>query len=78
MDITKTEKNARAKNRVGKIIVYCLLTLWALIVLFPFYFMVLTSLKEYGAFSSEWVPKLYTLAPTLENYVSAFREVPLG
>ena len=78
MDITKTEKAARTKNRAGKIIVYCLLTLWALIVLFPFYFMVLTSLKEYGAYSSEWVPKLYTLAPTLENYVSAFSEVPLG
>lgn len=63
---------------MGKIITYCLLGVWALIVLFPFYFMVLTSVKEYGAYSSEWIPKLYTLAPTLENYVSAFVEVPLG
>ncbi len=78
MDITKTEKAARVKNRASRIIVYCLLSVWALIVLFPFYFMVLTSVKEYGAYSSEWIPKLYTLAPTLENYVSAFVEVPLG
>ena len=76
MDIIKTKPAARSKT--GNIIVYTLLTVWALIVLFPFYFMVLTSIKEYGAFSSEWVPKLYTLAPTLENYVSAFTEVPLG
>ncbi len=78
MDMNKKEKNTRSKKRVGKIITYCLLGVWALIVLFPFYFMVLTSVKEYGAYSSEWIPKLYTLAPTLENYVSAFVEVPLG
>ena len=78
MDINKKEKIARGKARAGKVIIYCLLGVWALIVLFPFYFMVLTSLKEYGAFSSEWIPKLYTLAPTLENYVSAFKEVPLA
>ena len=78
MDMTKTERAARNKKRVGNIIVYCLLGVWALIVLFPFYFMVLTSIKEYGSYSSEWIPKLYTLAPTFENYISAFSEVPLG
>ncbi len=78
MDINRKEKTARSKKRAGNIIIYCLLGLWALIVLFPFYYMVLTSVKEYGAFSSEWIPRLYTLAPTLENYVSAFTEVPLG
>ena len=40
--------------------------------------MVLTSVKSYGAYNSEWVPKLYTLSPTLENYVNAFSAVPLG
>ena len=78
MDMNKKEKNAPSKKRAGKIITYTLLGVWALIVLFPFYFMVLTSVKEYGAYSSEWIPKLYTLAPTLENYASAFVEVPLG
>lgn len=76
--MNKNEKITPSNKRVGKIITYCLLGVWALIVLFPFYFMVLTSVKEYGAYSSEWIPKLYTLAPTLENYVSAFVEVPLG
>ena len=78
MDFEKIEKAARAKKRAGNVIVYSLLTIWALIVLFPFYWMVLTSVKDYGAYNSEWIPKLYTLAPTLENYKAAFTEVPLA
>lgn len=54
------------------------LTLWAVAVLFPFYWMVLTSVKSYASYNGEWVPKLYTLAPTLENYAAAFTQVPLS
>ena len=78
MDYQMLEKNALRKKRIGKTVVYFFLILWALVVLFPFYWMVLTSVKEYGAYNSEWIPKLYTLMPTLENYESAFTEVPLG
>ena len=60
-----------------KVLTYTLLALWALMVLFPFYWMILTSLKGYGAYNSEYVPKLYTLSPTLENYREAFSAVPL-
>ncbi len=78
MDYEKIEKAALTKKRISNVIVYTLLTVWGIVVLFPFYWMILTSVKEYGAYNSEWVPKLYTLAPTLENYKSAFTEVPLG
>ena len=78
MDYGKIEQSARIKKRIRNVILYSLLTVWALIVLFPFYWMILTSFKEYGAYNAEWVPKLYTFSPTLENYVSAFTEVPLG
>ena len=61
-----------------RVITYALLGVWALIVLFPFYWMILTSLKSYGAYNSEYIPKLYTLSPTLENYADAFTAVPLG
>lgn len=54
------------------------LILWAIIVLFPFYWMVLTSLKDYGAYNAEYVPQLFTANPTLANYVTAFTEVDLG
>lgn len=67
------------KNRTfHKILIYALLVLWAVIVLFPFYWMVLTSVKSYSAYNSEYVPSLITINPTLENYVQAFTQVPLA
>lgn len=54
------------------------LVLWAVIVLFPFYWMVLTSFKDYGAYNAEYVPRFFTLHPTFENYILAFTEVDLG
>jgi multiple sugar transport system permease protein len=64
--------------KMGKCITYILLGMWAVVVLFPFYWMVLTSLKGYGEYSSEYVPRFYTLSPTLDNYANAFTSVPLG
>ena len=66
------------KTIVTKTITYTLLILWALVVLFPFYWMVLTSFKSYSAYNSEYIPKFFTLSPTLQNYVDAFTAVPLG
>ena len=63
---------------LGRGAVYALLVFWALMVLFPFYWMLLTSVKSYGTYNSEFVPKLFTLSPTLQNYLDAFRAVPLG
>ena len=78
MNYTKTEKKAQIKSTAGKACIYTLLSVWALAVLFPFYWMLLTSVKGYGAYNSEWIPKLYTLSPTIENYVYAFTKVPLA
>ena len=68
----------KAKNAVGKTLTYTLLVIWAVAVLFPFYWMVLTSLKNFGAYNQETVPQFFTLSPTLENYVFAFTEVDLA
>lgn len=78
MDYQTIERYAARRAKVRKVLTYILLTFWAIIVLFPFYWMVLTSVKGYGAYNSEWIPKLYTLSPTLENYRSAFTAVPLA
>ncbi len=72
------EKKARVRSRVSKTVIYTLLSVWAVIVLFPFYWMLLTSIKGYGAYNSEYIPAFFTLEPTFENYVSAFTAVPLG
>ena len=66
------------KNIARKTLNYILLVIWALIVLFPFYWMILTSVKGYGAYNAEYVPKFYTLNPVQENYVTAFTAVPLA
>ena len=78
VDYNKLEKSAGIRNRIVKAAVYALLTLWAFIVLFPFYWMLLTSVKSYSAYNSEYIPKLYTLSPTLQNYIDAFTSVPLA
>ncbi len=73
--IEKTDKN---RTIIVRTVTYVFLSLWGLIVLFPFYWMMLTSVKSYGAYSSEYIPKFFTLSPTMENYVDAFTAVPLG
>lgn len=75
------EKNkitfAELRSKAGKTILYVLLSVWAVIVLFPFYWMLLTSVKSYGSYNAEYIPKFFTLSPTFENYVEAFKAVPL-
>ena len=72
MNYEKIERGAKLRAVILKILAYSLLVFWALAVLFPFYWMILTSLKSYGAYSSEFIPKLFTLSPTLENYKKIF------
>ena len=77
-DFSQIEKRAQRNERIRKFLTYLLLGFWALIVLFPFYWMLLTSVKSYSAYNSEYVPQLYTLSPTLQNYFDAFTAVSLG
>ena len=77
-EFTRIERAERRRNRVRGALTYVLLTFWALVVLFPFYWMILTSLKSYGAYNSEYTPRFFTLSPTLQNYADAFTAAPLG
>ena len=72
------ELAARRRRAVRRAVTYVLLALWAVIVLFPFYWMVLTSVKSYSAYSAERIPAFFTLSPTLQNYHDAFTAVPLA
>lgn len=71
-------RKSAGRGGFGRALTYLGLSIWAVVVLFPFYWMVLTSLKSYGAYNSEHIPAFFTLSPTLENYVQAFTAVPLG
>ena len=72
------QQAAKRKSGLIRALTYLGLSIWAVVVLFPFYWMVLTSLKSYSAYNAEHTPVFFTLSPTLENYENAFTAVPLG
>ncbi|MBP3195680.1 MAG: carbohydrate ABC transporter permease [Butyrivibrio sp.] len=74
----KIEQKAKRAAFLRSFLRYLLLVLWAVLVLFPFYWMILSSVKTYSSYNSEYVPKFFTLSPTLQNYVTAFTAVPLS
>lgn len=78
IDYIRINKTAKTKKRISNAVLYTLLTIWAVMVLFPFYWMILTSVKGYGAYNSERIPQFFVSNPTLENYKNTFISVPLG
>ncbi len=78
MNYEQLERIAKRRDQVKKSVIYTFLTIWALAVLFPFYWMLLSSVKSYSTYNSEYIPQLYTLSPTLQNYLDAFTAVPLA
>ena len=77
-DYESLDRAAKRKSGLLRALTYLGLSIWAVVVLFPFYWMVLTSLKSYSAYNAEHTPVFFTLSPTLENYQNAFTAVPLG
>jgi len=77
-DYNYKKNTATVKETIGKVLLYIGLTVWGIIVIFPFYWMILSSLKSYGSYNAEFIPKFFTLTPTLQNYVDAFTAVPLA
>ena len=77
-EIEELERKSRTRNTIWTVVIFALLIFWAIIVLFPFYWMLLTSVKSYAAYNAEYIPQFFTLSPTLENYIQAFTAVPLA
>lgn len=78
MNYEEIELKSRRRKTIKNVIVYIFLAIWAIMVLFPFYWMILTSFKSYSAYTSEYIPKFFTLSPTFQNYIDAFTTVPLA
>ncbi len=76
-DYAKLREKQQQRKAIKKGITYALLGIWALFVLFPFYWMLLSSFKSYGDYNAETVPQFITLNPVIENYIIAFTSVPL-
>lgn len=77
MDYKAIKKASDRRNFTLKTVIYIFLAIWAIIVLFPFYWMLITSIKSYGSYDSDWM-SFFASVPTLENYKTAFTTVPLG
>jgi len=70
--------NKKQGRSIGGAFVYAALTLWGIAVLFPFYWMIITSFKTYAAYNAESVPSLIVTTPTFDNFLNAFTAVNLG
>ena len=77
-DYAKIEKQAKIRSRVRSTVVHILLSLWAVIVLFPFYWMVLTSVKSYSAYNSEYIPKFLPPPPPCKTTPTPLPPCPWG
>ena len=72
------EQKARALTLTKRTATYILLTVWAIFVLFPFYFMLVSSFKSLGSYNAETTPSLVPTDPSVEGYISAFGDIPLA
>ena len=76
--LKQIKKQSRILSVIRNIGIYFGLSLWAIAVLFPFYWMVQNSFKSFGEYNSESIPKFLPSVFTIENYITAFTAVPLG
>lgn len=76
-DIQKVSKGQTAVRVLGKICTYAFLLIMALIVLFPFYWMIISSLKTLAEYRQA-VPTFWPQQLMFSNYVEAFTTANLG
>lgn len=79
--VTKGQRIVRRSQKVGKILykilVYVFLIIMALVILFPFYWMINSSLKSLAEYRLS-VPTLWPKVIMLSNYAEAFNKANLG
>ncbi len=76
-DIRKVSAGQTVMQVLGKIGVYAFLLIMALIVLFPFYWMIISSLKSLAEYRQA-VPTFWPNQVHFENYAEAFTTANLG
>ena len=75
-DMTKINKTAKVMKVLGYIAVYAFLIFMAVIVLFPFYWMLISSVKDIYEYNRS-VPTLWPEVIHLENYAGALKAANL-
>ena len=77
-DFEKVSKKAKTLRIIKLTVIYTLLSFWAIMILFPFYWMIMTSFKSFMEYNNESVPYLLVRHWTFENYGLAFTQVKLA
>lgn len=69
-------RNRKVRDAVGKVVIYALLVFYAIVIIFPFIIVILTSLKTYQDATRipfEWG---FRLGATFDNYLEVFESNP--
>lgn len=76
-NVEEVVKKTKTLNTIKKVVIYALLSFWALMILFPFYWMIMTSFKSFMEYNAESVPSLLVRHFTFENYKIAWTQVKM-
>ena len=77
-DFDKITKKTKVLKTIKQVVIYTLLSFWAVMILFPFYWMIMTSFKSFMEYNNESVPYLFIRHITFENFNIAFTQVKLA
>lgn len=76
-DVKKVERNAKITKIIISVIIYVFLGLLAVAILFPFYYMLISSVKSYEEYTLS-IPTLWPRKFVFGNYAEAFTTANLG
>ena len=76
-DMKKVSSQQRVGKFVAKFLVYAFLIIMAIIIIFPFYWMLISSVKSLDEYKLA-IPTLWPKTILLSNYVEAFNQANLG
>ncbi len=77
IDVEKVKKQQKAMYIVVNVLIYTFLTIMALIIIFPFYWMLISSVKTLNEYNLN-VPTLWPREFHFENYIRAYKLANLG
>ncbi len=77
-DMARVSKSQKVMKVVLQVVLYTFLIVMAIIMLFPFYWMLITSLKDIVDYEQEIVPALFPKKMVWSNYSEAFTGKGLG
>ena len=77
LDIERLSKSQKIQKVLVNIVVYAILVIVAIVIIFPFYWMINSSLKDLAEYKRS-LPTFWPEVVHFENYVRAFEQAELG